>query len=170
VRKDPDNGLVAYHLSRLFVPDDPSRPFPPEPQILALTGASPSPPPDPDRETTNSMGVSVDLVSLAGTADPYDAELRRRTTGMASETDLMGFIANLAGRWATKRERRKFVDASFFGDHLPRGWKLLLGLKRKDHTVWVHCFSYVRFVTLSCYFLSLQMVGCYTWISHWNRT
>jgi hypothetical protein len=171
VRKDPDRDLVAYHLRRLFVPDDPSLLLPLEPQTLAVTGSSPSPPPDPDRETTNSKGVSVDLVRLAGMVDPYDAELRRRTAGMASENELMGFIASLAGRWATKRERRKFVDASFFGDNLPRGWKLLLGLKRKDHTVWVHCFSYVRFATfIVLFFRSKWLYVDRGGVSHWNRT
>ncbi|OEL31673.1 hypothetical protein BAE44_0007307 [Dichanthelium oligosanthes] len=145
-RNDPDSNLVAYQLRRLFVPDDPSLPPSSEPQTLALalTGpSSPSPPPDPDQETTNAKGISVDLVRLAGIADPYDAELQRRTAGMALETELQGFIASVAGKWASQRQRRKFVDASFFGDHLPRGWKLQLGLKRKGGTVWVHCFSYV---------------------------
>jgi len=76
-------------------------------------------------------------------ADPYDAELRRRTAGMASEAELQGFIASVAGKWVSPRQRRKYVDASFFGDHLPRGWSLQLGLKRKGGAVWVHCFSYV---------------------------
>ncbi|TVU05461.1 hypothetical protein EJB05_48626, partial [Eragrostis curvula] len=163
VRKGPDSGLVAYQLRRLFVPDDPSLPPPGESQTLALTECSPSPPPDPDRETTNSKGISVDLVRLAGTVDPYDSELRKRTAGMASEAELMGFISSLAGKWASQRRRRKFVDASFFGDHLPRGWTLLLGLKRKEGVTWVHCFSYVspkgsQFATckeVSAYLMSL---------------
>ncbi|GJN15898.1 hypothetical protein PR202_gb02843 [Eleusine coracana subsp. coracana] len=162
-RNDPESNLLAYHLRRLFVPDDPSLLPPPEPQTLALTGRSLSPPPDPDRETTNSKGISVDLVRLAGVVDPYDAELRRRTAGMGSESELMGFISSLAGRWASQRRRRKFVDASFLGDHLPRGWKLLLGLKRKERMTWVHCFSYVspkgtQFATckeVSSYLMSL---------------
>ncbi|KAG2579474.1 hypothetical protein PVAP13_6NG287700 [Panicum virgatum] len=137
-RRDPDSHLVACHLRRLFVPDDPSLPIPSEPQTLALTE-----PPDPDRETTNAKGVSVDLVRLAGMVDPYDAELQRRTAGMASETELQGFIASVAGKWLSPRQRRKYVDASFFGDHLPRGWRLQLGLKRKGGAIWLHCFSYV---------------------------
>ncbi|RLN04077.1 hypothetical protein C2845_PM13G20740 [Panicum miliaceum] len=155
-RSDPDSDLVACHLRRLFVPDDPSLPTPPEPQTLALTEYSPpSPPPDPDRETTNAKGISVDLVRLAGMVDPYDAELRRRTAGMASETELQGFIASVAGKWLSQRQRRKYVDASFFGDHLPRGWRLQLGVKRKGGTIWVHCFSYVR-LPLCPVILSLQ--------------
>ncbi|KAL6646056.1 hypothetical protein ACP70R_017664 [Stipagrostis hirtigluma subsp. patula] len=142
-RNDPESRLVAYHLRRLFAPDDTSLPPPPEAQTLDLAERSPSPPPDPDRETTNAKGVSVDLVRLAGMADPYAAELRRRTAGLASETELMGFISSLAGRWVSQRQRRKYVDASFFGDHLPSGWKLQLGLKRKERMAWVHCFSYV---------------------------
>ncbi|KAG2584619.1 hypothetical protein PVAP13_6KG315000 [Panicum virgatum] len=62
---------------------------------------------------------------------------------MASEAELQGFIASVAGKWVSPRQRRKYVDASFFGDHLPREWSLQLGLKRKGGAVWVHCFSYV---------------------------
>nr|CAB3483313.1 unnamed protein product [Digitaria exilis] len=144
-RYDPDSDIVADYLRCLFVLDYPSLPPPPESQTLDLTEprSSPSPPPDPDRETTNSKGISVDLVRLAGMVDPYDAELQRRTAGMASATELQGFIDSVAGQWVSPRQRRKYVDASFFGDHLPRGWKLQLGIKRKDRTAWVHCFSYV---------------------------
>ncbi|CAO2191850.1 unnamed protein product [Urochloa humidicola] len=137
-RDDPDSKLVAYHLRRLFVPDDTSLPPPPETQTLALTE-----PPDPDRETTNAKGISVDLVRLAGMLDPYEVELQRRTAGMASADELQGFIASVAGKWASQRQRRKYVDASFFGDHLPRGWKLQLGVKQKGGAAWVRCFSYV---------------------------
>lgn len=162
---DPESDLVAYYLRCLFVPDDPSLPPAPEPQTLALLqdlSSPPPPPPDPDRETTNAKGVSVDLLRLAGLVDPYDAELRRRTAGMASETDLQGFIDSLAGKWVSQRQRRKNVDASFFGDHLPRGWKLQLGLKRKGGHVWLCCFSYVRFVSWPCpVILSLQMIICW---------
>jgi hypothetical protein len=151
-KNDPEGDLVAYHLRRLFVPDDPSLPPPPEPQTLALL-QEPSPPPppapDPDRETTNAKGVSVDLLGLAAMPEPYDAELHRRTAGMASGTDLQGFIDSLAGEWVSQKKRRKNVDASFFGDHLPRGWKLQLGLKRNSGSIWVRCFSYVRFASFA---------------------
>jgi len=157
--------IVAYHLRPLFVPDVPSLPPPPEPQTLALLKepSSSSPPPDPDRETTNAKGVSVDLLRLAGMVDPYDAELHRRTAGMASEAELQGFIDSLGGKYVSQRQLRKNVDASFFGDYLPRGWKLQLGIKRKAGLVWVSCFSYVRFASfaLPCpVILSLQMIIC----------
>ncbi|KAG8087337.1 hypothetical protein GUJ93_ZPchr0010g11277 [Zizania palustris] len=132
---DEESELIAYHLRCLFSPDDPS--LPPPPQTLAL------PAPDPDKVTTNSKGVSVDLVGLSRLVDPYEAELRKRTAGLVSESELMGFISSLGGQWASQRMQRKFVDAAFFGNHLPSGWKLQLGLKRKNHIAWVHCFSYV---------------------------
>ncbi|KAM3211024.1 hypothetical protein ACQJBY_064701 [Aegilops geniculata] len=136
---NPVNHLVAYHLRRLFAREDPSCPpsTPPQPETLALWS------PDPDRETTNSKGVSVDLVRLAGLVDPYGEELRRQTAGLMSETELMDFINCLEGQWVSQRRRRKFVDAAFFGDHLPTGWKLQLGLKRKGRHAWVHCIRYV---------------------------
>ncbi|KAL5221421.1 hypothetical protein ABZP36_026134 [Zizania latifolia] len=152
---DAESELIAYHLRRLFNPDDTS--LPPPPQTLAL------PAPDPDQVTTNSKGVSVDLVGLARLVDPYEAELRKRTAGLVSESELMGFISSLGGQWVSQRMRRKFVDAAFFGDHLPSGWKLQLGLKRKEHIPLVHCFSYVspkgqQFATckeVSAYLMSL---------------
>ncbi|XP_051207902.1 uncharacterized protein [Lolium perenne] len=146
---DPENHLIAHHLRRLFARDGPARPppssSPPPPQTLAVREPSPPPPPspDPDRETRNSKGVSVDLVRLAGLEDPYGEELQRRTAGLMSEHELMGFITGLEGKWVSQRHRRKFVDAAFFGDHLPSGWNLLLGLKRKHNQVWVHCLQYV---------------------------
>jgi hypothetical protein len=151
VLNDPERNLVTYHLRRLFVPDDPSLT---DPQTLA-----PIESPDPDRETTNAKGISVDLLRLAGMMAPYDAELQRGTAAMASETELQGFIASVAGKWLSPRKRRKNVDASFFGDHLPRGWKLQLGLKRKGGAVWVHCFSYVRFATFPCDSFSTNRTG-----------
>ncbi|XP_006659517.1 uncharacterized protein LOC102716893 [Oryza brachyantha] len=140
---DKEDSFIAHHLRLLFARGDPSFLSPidqPESQTLAL----PAPPsPDPDLLTTNSRGVSVDLVNLALLVDPYDAELGKRTAGMTSESELMGFIASLAGQWVSQRMRRKFVDAAFFGDHLPSGWRLQLGIMRKDHKAWLHCFSYV---------------------------
>ncbi|XP_052165469.1 uncharacterized protein LOC127782344 isoform X1 [Oryza glaberrima] len=138
---DKEDSFIAYHLRRLFAPDDPSlteHPSFPQTQTLAR-----SPSPDPDQLTTNSRGVSVDLVSLSRLADPYDAELGKRTARMTTEEELMGFISSLAGQWVNQRMRRKLVDASFFGDHLPSGWRLQLGIERKDRKAWVNCFSYV---------------------------
>ncbi|KAF0906314.1 hypothetical protein E2562_009684 [Oryza meyeriana var. granulata] len=144
---DKENSFVAHHLRRLFARDDPSLLAPTEnpssPQTLALPAPPRSPSPDPDQLTTNSRGVSVDLVNLSRLVDPYDVELGKRTAGMTSESELMGFISSLAGQWVSKRGRRKFVDAAFFGDHLPSGWRLQLGIKRKDRMAWLHCFSYV---------------------------
>uniref|UniRef100_A0A0E0AWU6 C2H2-type domain-containing protein n=1 Tax=Oryza glumipatula TaxID=40148 RepID=A0A0E0AWU6_9ORYZ len=138
---DKEDSFIAYHLRRLFAPDDPSlteNPSFPQTQTLAR-----SPSPDPDQLTTNSRGVSVDLVSLSRLADPYDAELGKRTARMTTEEELMGFISSLEGQWVNQRMRRKLVDASFFGDHLPSGWRLQLGIERKDRKAWVNCFSYV---------------------------
>lgn len=55
------------------------------------------------------------------------------------------------------------MDAAIFGDHLPRGWKLILGIKRKERAAWINCRRYVsprghQFATcreVSSYFMSL---------------
>jgi hypothetical protein len=163
--EDPENRLIVFHLQRLFARDDPSYPAPPpiptRPQTLAapaITTPAPSPPPpppaaaaaaaatDPDRVVLNPKGVAVDLARLAELVDPYGEELRQRTAGLGSESELLGFMNALEGQWGSRRRRRKFVDAGMFADHLPRGWKLLLGLKRKERVAWINCRRYVRSV------------------------
>ncbi|XP_065870782.1 uncharacterized protein [Euphorbia lathyris] len=94
-------------------------------------------------EIVNINGVAVDLVSLASQEDPYKEELSRRTEGMDKEEELLGFFRNLGGQWCSRRRKRKIVDATEFGDTLPVGWKLLLGLKRKEGRAWVYCRRYI---------------------------
>ncbi|EOX98769.1 Uncharacterized protein TCM_007458 [Theobroma cacao] len=68
-----------------------------------------------------------------GLEDPYGEELKRRTEGMAgNEEALFGFMRDLGGQWCSRRRKRRIVNASILGDALPVGWKLLLGLKRRE--------------------------------------
>lgn len=121
---------------------------------------------DGDRETLNSKGVAVDLVALGQMFEPFADEIRRRTEGLRTEEQLLGFLSGVEGQWGSRRKRRRFVDASIFGDVLPSGWKLLLGLKRKEGVTWLDCRRYVspngyQFVSckeVSSYILSLQGV------------
>lgn len=110
---------------------------------------------DRDREVLNPKGVAVDLVALGEKVDPFGEELRRRTEGLSKEEELLGFLNGLDGQWGSRRRRRKIVDASGFGDHLPKGWKLLLGLKRKEGVAWVNCRRYLRFALFSCVFFKI---------------
>ncbi|XP_062199271.1 uncharacterized protein LOC133901789 [Phragmites australis] len=172
--EDSENRLIVFHLQRLFSRDDPSYPpplpIPPRTQTLtapAITAPAPSLPlaaaVDPDREVMNPKGVAVDLARLAELVDPYGEELRKRTAGLGVESELLGFMNALEGQWGSRRRRRKFVDAGMFGDHLPRGWKLLLGLKRKERVAWINCRHYVSpkghqfatFKEVSSYLMSL---------------
>ncbi|CAL5081893.1 unnamed protein product [Urochloa decumbens] len=162
--EDSESRLIVFHLQRLFARDDPSYPAPPAipPRQQTLTApATPAPAPpatsllprppaaaasaatDPDREVLNPKGVAVDLARLAELVDPYGEELQQRTAGLVSESELLGFMNALEGQWGSRRRRRKFVDAGMFADHLPRGWKLLLGLKRKERVAWINCRRYV---------------------------
>lgn len=95
-------------------------------------------------EIVNRNGVAVDLEALANADDPYGEELRRRTVGMESEVELLGFLRDLGGQWGSRRKRRKIVDASEFGDALPVGWKLIIGLKRRVGRVTLYCRRYLR--------------------------
>ncbi|TYI37404.1 hypothetical protein ES332_A03G208900v1 [Gossypium tomentosum] len=111
-------------------------------------------------EIVNKNGVAVDLVALGGLEDPYAEELKRRTEGMAgSEEALLGFMRDLGGQWCSRRRKRKIVDASIFGDVLPIGWKLLLGLKRKEGRASVYCRRYIS--PGGRYFISCKEVAAY---------
>lgn len=94
-------------------------------------------------EIVNRDGVAVDLTALANAEDPYGEELRRRTLGMESEEELLGFMRELGGQWGSRRKKRKIVDAGVFGDALPVGWKLLLGIKRRDGRASIYCRRYI---------------------------
>lgn len=114
---------------------------------------------DRDRYVLNAKGVTVDLVGLGEKVDPFGGELRRRTAELKTEEDLLRFLNGLEGQWGSRRKKRKIVDASVFGDDLPRGWKLLLGLKRKEGVAWVNCRRYVRFASSFSFFCSCNVAS-----------
>lgn len=92
----------------------------------------------------NKNGSVVDIVDLGSLEDPYGEELRRRTEGIsANEEALLGFLRDLGGQWCSRRKKRKIVDADLLGDTLPVGWKLLLGLKRREGRASVYCRRYI---------------------------
>ncbi|XP_068639049.1 uncharacterized protein [Aristolochia californica] len=91
----------------------------------------------------NRRGLAVDLAALENNKDLFGDELRRRTSGLATEADLLEFLKSLNGSWGSRRKKRKIVDAEEFGDDLPRGWKVLLGIKRKEGRVWLYCRRFV---------------------------
>ncbi|GER55528.1 methyl binding domain protein [Striga asiatica] len=88
----------------------------------------------------NARGEVVDFAELEEKGDElYSAELQKRTLGLETEEDVQGFLSGLEGQWCSRRKKRKYVDASLFGYVLPIGWKLLLGLRRRDYRVSVYC-------------------------------
>uniref|UniRef100_A0A7N0UKY8 C2H2-type domain-containing protein n=1 Tax=Kalanchoe fedtschenkoi TaxID=63787 RepID=A0A7N0UKY8_KALFE len=96
-----------------------------------------------DMEMVNRNGEVVDLVALGTVDDPFGPELRRRTEGMGTKEQLLEFLTGLEGRWVSRRRKRKIVDASRFGDALPRGWKLLLLIKKKAGHAWLVCQRFI---------------------------
>ncbi|XP_057794538.1 uncharacterized protein LOC131010867 [Salvia miltiorrhiza] len=119
---------------------------------------------DKDREVLNSDGVAVDLAALGASEHPYWEEIRRRTDGLQTEEELLGFLTGLNGRWGSRRKKKRIVDANEFGSKLPDGWKLLLSVKKKNGHVWLYCRRYIspsglHFVSckgVSSYLLSLH--------------
>lgn len=101
----------------------------------------------------NRDGIAVNLVALANTEDPFGEELRRRTGGSEKREELLGFLTGLKGVWVSYRKKRKIVDASEFGDVLPRGWKLMLCIKKKVGHMWLGCRRYIRFLSIMSFTL-----------------
>ncbi|KAL2254428.1 UNVERIFIED_CONTAM: Methyl-CpG-binding domain-containing protein 8 [Sesamum indicum] len=96
-------------------------------------------------QQVNGKGEMVDFVELERNGDElYSEDLKRRTVGLETEEGVLGFLWGLEGQWCSRRKKRKYVDAGVFGDALPIGWKLLLGLRRRDYRVSVYCRRYVR--------------------------
>lgn len=95
-------------------------------------------------EIVNKNGVVVNVLDLANLNDPYGDEIKRRTEGLGSEEELLAFLTDLGGQWCSRRRKRKIVDACVIGDMLPVGWKLLLGLKRREGRASVYVRRYIR--------------------------
>ncbi|XVE95290.1 hypothetical protein REPUB_Repub02eG0083500 [Reevesia pubescens] len=89
-------------------------------------------------------------------------ELRRKTEGLGTEAELLEFMGGLEGEWASKSQKKRIIDAGGFGNVLPKGWKLMLFVKRRDGHFWLACSRYIspngqRFVSckeVSSYLLS----------------
>lgn len=92
----------------------------------------------------NSNGVAVDFQELGNLDEYYSEQLKKKTEGLRIEEEALGFLRGLNGKWCSRRKKRKFVDASEFGDKFPVGWKILLGLRRRNGCVSVYCRRYVR--------------------------
>ncbi|XP_015870469.3 uncharacterized protein LOC107407675 isoform X1 [Ziziphus jujuba] len=89
----------------------------------------------------NRNGGAVDLVSLGNMEDPFGKELRKRTEVLETEAELLGFLGGLEGEWVTKK--KKIVQASQFGDALPRDWKIMLSVERREGRVYLFCRRYI---------------------------
>ncbi|XP_077224779.1 uncharacterized protein LOC143858068 [Tasmannia lanceolata] len=96
-----------------------------------------------DSEIRNRNGIPVDVAALGNCDDLFGVELRRRTEGLGTESELLGFLKGLEGQWGSRRKKKKIVDANDFGDDLPMGWKILLGIKKKEGRVWLDCRRFI---------------------------
>ncbi|KAA8536454.1 hypothetical protein F0562_028932 [Nyssa sinensis] len=103
--------------------------------------------------TTNHLQLAV-VVSGNAKAVPEIIDIDTQT-----EEEVLGFLRNLEGQWGSRRKKRKIVDATEFGDALPIGWKLLLGLRRREGRVSVYCRRYVS--PTGQHFVSCKEVSSY---------
>ncbi|XP_023633076.1 methyl-CpG-binding domain-containing protein 8 isoform X2 [Capsella rubella] len=92
----------------------------------------------------NREGAMVDLSALANVSeDPYGEELRRITVGLNTKEEILGFLEQLNGEWVNIGKTKKVVKACDFGGYLPKGWKLMLYIKRKGSNMLLACRRYV---------------------------
>lgn len=109
-------------------------------------------------QRVNGKGELVNFAELEKKGDElYGDKLKQRTAGLETEEGMLGFLRDLEGQWCSRRKKRKYVDAATFGDALPVGWKLLLGLRRRDYRVSVYCRRYIRWchTIQSSYFVKI---------------
>ncbi|KAH7849143.1 hypothetical protein Vadar_013591 [Vaccinium darrowii] len=99
---------------------------------------------DRDKEIFKEDGRNgVNLEALSSLEDPYDGELTRRTENLKTEEEVLGYLGELNGKWGTWRRKKKIVDASEFGDALPKGWRLLVSIRKKQGRVWLYVSRYI---------------------------
>lgn len=91
----------------------------------------------------NEKGEMVDVAALGNVEDPYGEELKRRTEGLQTKAELLGFLTGLSGEWWSKSRKKRVVLASDFGHAFPKGWKLMLSVKKRADRVWLHCRRYI---------------------------
>ncbi|CAN8291919.1 unnamed protein product [Cochlearia groenlandica] len=93
----------------------------------------------------NREGTMVDLTALANCVDDlYGDELKRITEGLDyTKEGLLGFLEKLNGEWVNRGKKKKVVEACDYGGYLPRGWKLMLCVKKKDTDLWLSCRRYI---------------------------
>ncbi|KAL1225795.1 Methyl-CpG-binding domain-containing protein 8 [Cardamine amara subsp. amara] len=93
----------------------------------------------------NREGTRVDLSALANddSEDPYGEELRRITVGLETKEEILGFLEQLNGEWVNIGKKKKVVNACDYGGYLPRGWKLMLYIKKKGVNLWLACRRYI---------------------------
>lgn len=104
---------------------------------------------DRDKEI---LKEDVNLEALASVEDPYDVELLRRTENLKTEEEVLGYLGEINGKWGTWRRKKKIVEASEFGDALPKGWKLLVSIRKKQGRVWLFVSRYMRYFSVLLWF------------------
>ncbi|KAK7311631.1 hypothetical protein RJT34_09893 [Clitoria ternatea] len=94
-------------------------------------------------EIVNVKGFVDGGGHVVDSGDPFGEELKRRTQGLETESQLLQFLETLNGEWGSQRKKRRIVPASDLGDSLPAGWKIVVTLLRRAGRAWVVCRRYI---------------------------
>eukprot|EP01018_Ginkgo_biloba_P007561 Gb_41672 [translate_table: standard] len=97
-----------------------------------------------DNDGTNQNVTDVGDIWPYSTQEPFMPQLKRKFAPLETEAELHDFFNKIGGQWASKRKKRKIVDAEDFGEGFPKGWKLLLGVRKKDGRFLIECRKYIR--------------------------
>ncbi|XP_057834247.1 uncharacterized protein LOC131044822 isoform X3 [Cryptomeria japonica] len=75
--------------------------------------------------------------------EPQVPQFKRKVKPLATEAELQDYFNSIGGEWASNMKRRKIVDAEDFAEGFPKGWKLLLGVRKKHGKFIIECRKYI---------------------------
>lgn len=81
--------------------------------------------------------------SGCSSTEQFVPQLKRKFQPFETEDELQDFFEKVGGNWASQRKKRKIVDAEEFCEGFPKGWKLLLGVRKKESRFLIECRKYI---------------------------
>ncbi|XP_030493830.2 uncharacterized protein LOC115709758 [Cannabis sativa] len=88
-------------------------------------------------------GNGTEFIALGNVENPFEEELMKRTRGLTTEAELLGFLEGFEGDWNSWRRKKKTVNASELGNALPNGWRIMISFKRREGRFSLFCRRFV---------------------------